>query len=188
MVGTQMIAKGLHFPNVTLVGVLCADIGLFLPDLRASERVFQLLCQVAGRTGRGPAGGRAIVQTYAPEHYAVVAASTHDYEAFYRKEMTYREEQALPPYGELVRLVYVHTNQARCQEEAARLAGALKGQRDGWGLSNVDILGPSPAYPPRIRGRYRWHIILRGQGPGSLVRRVPVPPGWAIEVDPLSVM
>jgi primosomal protein N' (replication factor Y) len=187
LVGTQMIAKGLHFPNVTLVGVLCADIGLFLPDFRAGERVFQLLCQVAGRTGRGPLGGQVIVQTYSPHHYAVAAASAQDYKGFYQEETTYRREQGLPPFGRLIHLVYLHTNQGRCHQEALRLGGALKRQRDVWGLTEVDILGPAPAYPPRLRGRYRWHIVLRGQGPRSLLEKTPIPQGWTVDVDPLSV-
>jgi primosomal protein N' (replication factor Y) len=187
MVGTQMIAKGLHFPNVTLVGVLCADIGLFLPDFRAGERVFQLLCQVAGRAGRGPLGGQVIVQTYSPEHYAVAASSAQDYRSFYRQEMTYRAEQELPPFGRLVHLVYMHTNQERCRQEALRYGVTLKRQRDIWGLTSVDILGPAPAYPPRVRGRYRWHIILRGQDPRSLLEKMPIPQGWIVDVDPLSV-
>ncbi|MBI4282033.1 MAG: primosomal protein N' [Chloroflexi bacterium] len=187
LVGTQMIAKGLHFPNVTLVGVLCADIGLFLPDFRAGERVFQLLCQVAGRTGRGPLGGQVIVQTYSPQHYAVAAGSAQDYQGFYQQETAYRREQGLPPFGRLIHLVYLHTNEGRCHQEALRLGAALKQQRDAWGLTDVDILGPAPAYPPRVRGRYRWHIILRGQDPRSLLEKTSIPQGWAVDVDPLSV-
>ena len=187
LVGTQMIAKGLHFPNVTLIGVLCADIGLFLPDFRSGERAFQLLCQVAGRTGRGPLGGQVIIQTYSPHHYAVAAAAAQDYKSFYRSESTYRQEQELPPYGRLIHLGYTHTNQSLCQKEALRWGGALRRQRDAWGLTNVDILGPAPAYPPRLRGRYRWHIILRGQDPRSLLDKTPIPQGWTVDVDPASV-
>jgi len=187
LVGTQMIAKGLHFPNVTLVGVLCADIGLYMPDFRAGERVFQLLCQVAGRTGRGPLGGQVIVQTYSPDHYAVSSASAQDYERFYEEEMGYRDEQGLPPFGRLVHLVYVHTNENRCRQEAMRFGASLKKQRDILGLTDVDMLGPAPAYPPRVRGRYRWHVILRGQDPTSLLEKTPIPQGWTVDIDPISV-
>ncbi|MDP6102342.1 MAG: hypothetical protein QF579_03425, partial [Dehalococcoidia bacterium] len=114
----------------------------------AGERVFQLLCQVAGRTGRGPLGGQVIIQTYSPQHYAVAAASAQDYEGFYQEEMTYREEQGLPPFGHLVHLVYLHISQDRCRQEALRFGGVLKRQRDAWGLTNIDILGPAPANPP----------------------------------------
>ncbi|MBI2855633.1 MAG: primosomal protein N' [Chloroflexi bacterium] len=187
LVGTQMIAKGLHFPNVTLVGVLCADIGLFLPDFRAGERVFQLLCQVAGRAGRGPLGGQVVIQTYSPHNYAVAAAATQDYAAFFKGEMAYRRELQVPPVGRLIRLLYLHTNQGRCQQEAVRLVGALKAARDRWGLTNEDIVGPAPAFPPRIRGRFRWHIILRSGDPRALLDKVPIPRGWIVDVDPQSV-
>ena len=187
LVGTQMIAKGLDFPNVTLVGALCADIGLFAPDYHASERVFQLLCQVAGRTGRGRLGGQVIVQTYSPSHYAVTAAAAQDYEMFYKDEMEYRGEQSLPPFSRLINLVYAHTNQDRCRQQALTLGVALKRQRDAWGLTGVDILGPAPAYPPRLSGRYRWRLVLRGQDPRSLLEKTPVPQGWTVDIDPMSV-
>ena len=187
MVGTQMIAKGLHFPNVTLVGVMCADIGLFMPDFHAGEKAFQTLCQVAGRTGRGLLKGHVIVQTYSPSHYAVVAAADQDYKGFYKEEMIYRDEHDLPPFSRLVRLIYPHTNQDRCLQEAYRLGGALKKQKDIWGLNNVDILGPAPVYPHRLRGRYRWHMILRGDNPCSLLEKTPIPQGWVVDVDPISV-
>ena len=187
LVGTQMIAKGLDFPNVTLVGALCADIGLFAPDYHASERVFQLLCQVAGRTGRGHLGGQVIVQTYSPGHYAVTAAAAQDYEMFYKDEMEYRGEQGLPPFSRLINLVYAHTNQDRCRQQALTLGVALKRQRDAWGLTGVDILGPAPAYPPRLSGRYRWRLVLRGQDPRALLEKTPVPQGWTVDIDPMSV-
>lgn len=187
LVGTQMIAKGLHFPNVTLVGVLCADIGLFIPDFHAGERVFQLLCQVSGRTGRGPLGGQVILQTYSPGHYAVTSASAQDYTSFYDDEMAYRREQMLPPTSRLIRLVYADISQDVCQREADRLGDELKRQRLAWGLTDTDILGPAPAFPPRLRGRYRWHIILRGRDPRSLLEKAQIPQGWAVDVDPISV-
>ena len=109
LIGTQMIAKGLDLPLVTLVGVIAADVGLFLPDFRAGERTFQLLTQVAGRAGRSALGGQVIVQTYHPDHYAIVAASHHDYEGFYRQEIAFRREQGYPPFRRLARLVYYHT-------------------------------------------------------------------------------
>lgn len=187
LVGTQMIAKGLHFPGVTLVGVLCADIGLFVPDFHAGERVFQLLCQVAGRTGRGPLGGQVIIQAYSTQHYAVLAASAQDYDRFYQEETTYRREQGLPPFGRLIRLVYSHPNQSQCQREVERLGRSLKVQMDIEGITDVDILGPAPAYSTRLRGRYRWHLILRGQNPRYLLEKIPIPKGWSVDIDPISV-
>ena len=187
LVGTQMVTKGLHFPAVTLVGVVSADVGLNIPDYRSGERVFQLLCQVAGRAGRGASEGTVIVQTYQPDNYAIQAAAAQDYRAFYDREITYRREQGNPPFGKLVRLLHSHTNRAKCEAEAGRLAGELRRERDTSGRSDIDILGPTPAYPPRLRGRYRWHIILRGPNPRRLLDRVAVPSTWTIDVDPVSL-
>ncbi|MCH7652330.1 MAG: primosomal protein N' [Chloroflexi bacterium] len=187
LVGTQMIAKGLHFPRVTLVGVVSADVGLNIPDYRVGERAFQILCQVAGRAGRGEEKGRVIFQTYQPENYAVRAAALQDYQSFYTQEMAYRLEQANPPYSKLIRLLFSHTNGAYCEQQANKLAGILHDERDAWGLSDVDILGPTPAYPTRIRGRYRWHIILRGPDPRILLDSVTVPARWVVDIDPVSL-
>ena len=188
LVGTQMVAKGLHISAVTLVGVVLADIGLQLPDFRAPERIFQLLCQVAGRAGRGAGLGTAIVQTYLPDQYAVAAAATQDYPAFYRQEIDFRRIQRLPPFSRLIRLLYAHTNAGRCEREAQRLARALRHQREVWGLAEVDLLGPAPAYPARVRGRYRWHLLLRGNDPRLLLDKVELPQGWTVDVDPVSVL
>ena len=186
LVGTQMIAKGLHFPSVTLVGVVLADIGLAIPDFRVGERAFQILCQVAGRSGRGEVRGRAIIQTYQPENYAIKAAATQDYSRFYREEIANRRAQGNPPYGRLIRLLYTHTNQAICEREATRLAAALREQRDSWGYSDVEILGPTPAYPARVRGRYRWQLVLRGVRPRTVLDKAGVPPDWIVDVDPVG--
>ena len=187
LVGTQMVTKGLHFPAVTVVGVVSADFGLNIPDYRAGERVFQLLCQVAGRAGRGLSQGTVIVQTYQPGSYAIQAAAAQDYGAFYEREITYRREQGNPPFGRLVRLLYSHTNRAKCEAEAARLADQLRRERDASGRTDIDILGPTPAYPPRLRGHYRWHIILRGPNPRRLLETQTVPQGWVIDIDPVSL-
>ena len=185
LVGTQMIAKGLHFPDVTLVGVISADVGLNIPDYRAGERAFQVLCQVAGRAGRGSAPGTVIIQTYQPDNYAIKAAASQDYQAFYGKEMAYRRGHSNPPYSKLIRLLYMHTNRALCEREAAKLGALLKERRDAWGHSDIDLLGPTPAYPPRLRGRYRWHIVMRGPEPRKLLDRISVPGGWTVDIDPV---
>ena len=185
LVGTQMIAKGLHFPDVTLVGVISADVGLNIPDYRAGERAFQVLCQVAGRAGRGSAPGNVIIQTYQPDSYAIKAAASQDYQAFYGKEMAYRREHSNPPYSKLIRLLYAHTNRALCEREAAKLGALLKERRDALGHSDIDLLGPTPAYPPRLRGRYRWHIVMRGPEPRRLLERIAVPGGWTVDIDPV---
>ena len=187
LVGTQMIAKGLHFPSVTLVGVVSADAGLSVPDYRAGERAFQLLCQVAGRAGRGPGEGKVIVQTFQPDHYAVQAAAAQDYQAFYAQEIAHRRRRGNPPFSRLVRLLFAHTNRAACEEEAQRLAAELRRQQREWGATDVEVLGAMPAYPPRLRGRYRWHIALRGASPRALLDKVSVPQGWIVDVDPVSL-
>ena len=187
LVGTQMIAKGLHFPSVTLVGVVSADVGLHVPDPRAGERTFQLLCQVAGRAGRGPRRGRVIIQTYEPDNYAIRAAARQDYQKFYREEIVHRREQGNPPFARLIRLLYVHANRALCEREALRVSAVLREQIESWGYSDVEVLGPTPAYPARLRGRYRWQIILRGPQPRTLLDKVPLPQGWVVDVDPIGL-
>ena len=187
LVGTQMIAKGLHFPSVSLVGVVSADVGLSIPDYRAGERAFQLLLQVAGRAGRGSSEGKVIIQTFQPENYAVQAAATQDYQAFYLREMAYRRLQGNPPYGRLIRLVFSHTNLARCEAEAIKLASKLRQQQAEWDITDAEILGPMPAFPTRLRGRFRWHIILRGASPRALLDKVDVPKGWVVDIDPVAL-
>ncbi len=188
LIGTQMIAKGLDMPLVTLVGVISADIALHLPDFRASERSFQLLEQVAGRAGRGPKGGRVIIQTYNPDHHSIQAAALHDYHAFYQREIEFRRRLGYPPFGRLARLSYAHAGSAHAQEQAAVMAHRLKLERDHLGIPNVDILGPAPAFVPRIRGRWRWQIILRGSDPRPLLAGIPLPRGWTLDVNPVSLL
>lgn len=185
LVGTQMIAKGLHFPSVSLVGVVSADVGLTVPDYRAGERAFQLLHQVAGRAGRGSSDGKVIIQTFQPENYAIQLAAEQDYQAFYLREMAYRRQQGNPPYSSLIRLLYTHTNQAKCETEAVRLAELMRVQQTEWGITDVETLGPVPAFPSRLRGRYRWHIILRGANPRTLLDKVDIPRGWTVDIDPV---
>lgn len=188
LVGTQMIAKALDFPRVTLVGVVLADVGLFLPDFRAGERVFQLLTQMAGRTGRGPLGGRAIVQTYAPGHYAIKAAAQHDYAAFYRREIAFRRAHGYPPIGRLVRLLYTSSGDLRCQREAARVRRILEEEIGRQGIADIQLLGPAPCFNRRIRGRDRWQLLLRGDRFARLLDRIELPLGWTIDVDPASLL
>ena len=186
LVGTQMIAKGLHFPSVDLVGVVLADVGLMVPDFRAGERTFQLIHQVAGRSGRGATEGRVIIQTYQPHNYAIRAAAAQDYRRFYEEEMERRREQGNPPFSRLIRLAYAHVNRARAEGEARKFADALLAEREAWGLSEVELLGPTPAFPERVRGHYRWQLILRGPRPRDLLDKVRMPRDWTIDVDPVG--
>jgi primosomal protein N' (replication factor Y) len=188
LIGTQMIAKGLDLPLVTLVGAISADTGLHLPDFRAAERTFQILSQVAGRAGRGSLAGRVIIQTYNPEHYAIAAAAGHDFAAFYEKEIGFRRRYNNPPFSRLARLVYTHSNASACQREAERMGRLLGDERDSRGVPDLAIIGPAPAFVPRLRGRFRWQIILRGSHPASLMEEIPLPQGWSLDVDPLSLV
>ena len=188
LVGTQIVAKGLHVPNVTLVGVVLADVGLYLPDLRAGERIFGLLCQVAGRAGRGIAAGRVIIQTYSPEHYAIAAAAAQDYTALYRQEIESRHQHGNPPFNQLIHLVYQDVNAALCQRRATATERLLRQKVYAQGLTDVDIIGPAPGIPSRLRGRYRWHLILRGRELHRLLEGVDFPPGCTVDVDPVHVL
>ncbi len=188
LVGTQMIAKGLDLPLVTLVGVVSADTALNLPDLRASERTFQLLTQVAGRAGRGLRGGRAIVQTYRPDHYAVVAASQHDYEAFAAQELAFRSEYAYPPATRLARLIVRDRDASKARRAAEQLAGELQAYLAQRGIERESIVGPAPCFFARIAGQSRWHIVVRADDPASLLRDFPLAPSWRIDIDPVNML
>jgi len=188
LIGTQMIAKGLDIPLVTLVGVVSADVALHLPDFRAGERTFQLLEQVAGRAGRGERGGRVIIQTYTPDHYAIEAAANHDYHSLYEREVEFRRRMGYPPFGRLVRMTFAHTNSQYAQRQAAMMLNGLREEQQRLGIPNLDVLGPAPAFVPRLRGRYRWNVILRGSEPAALLRDLPLPRGWTVDVDPISVL
>ena len=189
LVGTQMIAKGLDLPLVTVVGVISADTGLNLPDFRAAERTFQLLEQVAGRAGRGLRGGRVVIQTYHPDHYAVRAVEHHDYEGFVREELAFRRALDYPPYVRMARLLYRHRDLRRAEVAARDLAERLREALAREGLPPTDLIGPAPAFFMRIRGRYRWQILLRHADPPAFLRRGGgVPPGWQVDVDPVDVL
>jgi primosomal protein N' (replication factor Y) (superfamily II helicase) len=187
LIGTQMLAKGLDIPGVSLVGVVNADVGLNLPDFRAAERTFQLLTQVAGRAGRGDSPGRVIIQTYQPDHYAVTAAAEHDYRAFFDREIELRRRLHYPPFRRLVRLTYAHTNEAAAQREAGRLAGDLRNEVRRRGLTGIEVVGPSQAFIPRLRGRYRWDVLIKGSEPADLIDGLTLSQGWLVDVDPVAL-
>ncbi|MFN3689762.1 MAG: primosomal protein N', partial [Fimbriimonadales bacterium] len=158
LVGTQMAARGLDFPLVTLVGVISADTGLYLPDFRASERVFQLLTQVIGRAGRRDKPGRALLQTYNPEHPAVQCALNQDYESFYRQELAQRREVGYPPFVRLVNLLSVDASAPAAERPLQQLAATLESQI---GDTLLQVLGPAPAPLARLENRYRYHLLLK---------------------------
>jgi len=188
LIGTQMIAKGLDLPLVTLVGVVSADTALHLPDFRASERTFQLLTQVAGRAGRSILGGKVVIQTYTPQHFSIQAASRHDYEGFYGQELEFRRQHGYPPFGRLLRLLFTDVSARKCQVEVDRLYNLLQATLRGQAIASTDLIGPAPCFTPRIAGRYRWQIVIRGPQPTELLRHLSLPPGWHIDVDPVSLL
>ncbi len=188
LIGTQMVAKGLELPLVSLVGIVNADVGLYLPDLAAAERTFQLLTQVAGRAGRGQAPGRVVLQTYSPEHYAIQAAARQDYAEFYEQEIAFRRRLGDPPFGRLICLLHAATNLAACQKESERVGRLLRQEREARGLVEIEVLGPAPAYQQRLRGRYRWQLLLRGRQPERLLAEMTLPQGWTVDVDPVSLL
>ena len=158
LIGTQMAARGLDFPRVTLVGVISADTGLYLPDFRASERVFQLLTQVIGRAGRREQRGRALIQTYNPDHPAVQCALRQDYEAFYRQELALRREAGYPPFVRLASVLSQHATAPAAEQPLQQLADALAPQVD---RQLLQVLGPAPAPLERLQGQYRYHLLLK---------------------------
>ncbi len=188
LIGTQMVAKGLDLPLVTLVGVISADTALYLPDYRAGERTFQLLTQVAGRAGRGLLGGRVILQTYAPGHYAIRAAAEHDYHAFYERERQYRAELGYPPFSRLVRLEIRATSAAQAQAEAERLHAVLSNRIAEERRVETSLVGPAPCFHPRLDNLHRWHVIVRGPDPASLVAELRSTEDLYIDVDPVSLL
>jgi primosomal protein N' (replication factor Y) len=187
LIGTQMIAKGLDFPGVSLVGVINADTDLNLPDFRAGERTFSLLLQVAGRAGRGSAVGRVIIQSYNPNHYVIQAVSQQDYQTFYNTEAGYRYRLKQPPFTRIIRLTVTHISDDFCRREAARLRRELADAAGRLGLAEISILGPAPAFFPRLRGHFRWHLLLKGHHPAELLANIELPQCWKVDVDPVGL-
>ncbi len=194
LLGTQMIAKGLDFPNVTLVGVINADTALHLPDFRAHERTFHLITQVAGRTGRGDKGGRVIVQTFNPDHPAILAAAQHDYRRFVEGELPVRKLLGNPPYSKLIRIVIRGENSSKTEEFAKTIGAELQKRLTG---STMKILGPAPAAIAKLKTYYRFHLHLFSVDGESMRRAVQSvalsikPPDgvqWMIDVDPIDML
>lgn len=161
LIGTQMIAKGLDFPDVTLVGVVSADTGLFVPDYRAAERTFQLLHQVAGRAGRGEKAGTVVIQTYCPDNYAVEAAARNDYESFVQQELAFRKLTGYPPFSRLLRILAEARRETEAQDLLRQAVQPLQG------LADVEVLGPSPAVIARVKEQWRWHVLVKCYLPSS---------------------
>ncbi|MBK7453416.1 MAG: primosomal protein N' [Anaerolineales bacterium] len=187
LVGTQMLAKGLDLPLVTLVGIVLADVGLNLPDPFASERVFQTLTQVAGRAGRSTLGGKVIMQTFMPEHYAIQFAAQHDVDGFYLRELEYRKQLGYPPYTRLARLEYRHADPVKAEEESKKTADRLKVRIEAERRHQTELIGPVPSFFSKVDDLYRWQIVVRSPDPVSLLHHVKLT-DWRIEIDPISLL
>jgi primosomal protein N' (replication factor Y) len=199
LLGTQMIAKGLDFPNVTLVGVIDADVGINLPDFRASERCFQLLSQVAGRAGRGPKGGEVFIQTRSPSHHAVRCAVTHDYHAFVKEELAGRTHPAYPPTLRLANVVVSGTQEEATARMATRVAAWLHQLLARGTVTGVTVIGPAPCPVERVKNRWRWHVLIKAERPQELgrvsrylVERFEVPKQFGLRLtldrDPVALL
>ncbi len=187
LIGTQMLAKGLDLPLVTLVGVVLADVGLQLPDYTAGERTFQLLTQVAGRAGRSPLGGKVVLQTFQPDHYAIRAAARHDYAGFYQQELNYRKRLRYPPFTRLARLEIRNANAAKAEADAQAMARQVESWIRASDHHTTEIIGPVPCFFSRQNLLYRWQIVLRGPDPADILRGKSLGE-WRVEIDPTSLL
>jgi len=191
LIGTQMLAKGLDLPLVTLVGIVLSDVGLFLPDPFAGERVFQVLTQVAGRAGRSERGGKVVLQTFDPSSQVIQSTARHDVDGFYEYELEQRRLLGYPPFTRLARLEYRDQDPALAEKEAQKVAAKLREllKADRWKL--VSMIGPVPAFFAKVGGIHRWQIVLRDPDPISLLKEHNVQSwlkGWRVEVDPISLL
>lgn len=187
LVGTQMLAKGLDLPLVTLVGIVLADVGLNLPDPFANEKVFQTLTQVAGRAGRSARGGKVVMQTFTPENYAIQFAAGHDVNGFYTRELEYRKLLGYPPFAKLARMEYRSVDPVKAEEEVKKIADKLKVKLEAEGYRQTELVGPVPSFFAKENGEYRWQIVLRGPDPASILKDVRFN-DWRIEIDPINLL
>ncbi len=187
LVGTQMLAKGLDLPLVTLVGVILADVGLNFPDYKSGERTFQLLTQVAGRAGRSELGGQVILQTFQPDHYVIRAAAQHDYDGFYHQEIENRRKLRYPPFYHLARLECKSLKAKESEETATRMARQIQHWIEQEGFPSSDLIGPVPCFFSRVGGYYRWQIILRSPDPAAILRGRSLG-DFQLEIDPPSLL
>jgi primosomal protein N' (replication factor Y) len=194
LIGTQMLAKGLDLPLVTLVGVILADISLNLPDFRAAERTFQLVTQVSGRAGRSSLGGRVVLQTFSPDHYAIRYAAAYDFEGFKATELDYRKKLRYPPFSRMLKLEYRHPNPVVLQNQVMLQKEQLMAWIEEADLRQTELIGPAPCYYEKRAGQYRWQILIRGINPGKLLEIHP-PSDWTlggvtlhVTVDPTTLL
>ncbi|MDP3920196.1 MAG: primosomal protein N' [Candidatus Omnitrophota bacterium] len=199
LIGTQMIAKGFDFPHVTLVGVILADVGLMLPDFRSAERTFQLLTQVAGRAGRGELPGKVYIQTYSPGHPSVRYAKEHDFSSFYLYELPSRKEHAYPPYRQLTNIIIRSRDEKKTYQFSREVRDALREElvSDDHATAGVEVVGPAPLPFAKLRGHYRWHVMIKAPYGAGLIERITkrlasvrksAAVSYAVDVDPLNIL
>ncbi|RLC52882.1 MAG: primosomal protein N' [Candidatus Cloacimonadota bacterium] len=197
LLGTQMISKGLDFPNVTLVGVISADVGLNFPDFRAAEKTFQLLTQVAGRSGRGKKEGEVIIQTYNPSHYAIMTAMKQDFPTFAETELSLRKKLNYPPYSKIIRIMFIHKNLKTLRDQLEKNRRIFQKTFSLFRGENLSILGPTPTPLIKLNNNYRFHLILKGKKTTTLFQalefireniRILSTVKVVVDVDPLSLM
>lgn len=186
LIGTQMLAKGLDLPLVTLVGIVLADVGLNLPDPFAAERTFQLLTQVAGRAGRSARGGQVILQTFLPDHYVIQSAARHDVDGFQTREAEYRRQLGYPPFGRIARLEYRHRDASKAESEAQRVLQIIQEKLAAEHRIQTTAVAV-PCFFAKVDGLYRWQVLLRGPNPASLLRGLRLD-DWRVEVEPISLL
>ena len=192
LIGTQMIGKGLHLPKVNLVGVMLADLSLTIPDFRSHERTFQLITQVAGRAGRENMTGEVVIQTYMPDNYAIQMASRHDFKEFYKKEILIREKMGYPPFNKLIKITFKDFSEKKCIQKSANIFEKLKILNETEPEFKDEKLQIThyPALITKLRGRYRWNILITGKSPEILLKKI-APlldiPDISIDIDPISV-
>ncbi len=183
LIGTQMIAKGFDLPNIALVGIISADTGLNFPDFRAHERTFQLLTQVAGRTSRRDNNGLVILQTYHPKNAAIKAAAKHDFDTFYKAEISNRRKTCYPPFADFIKLTLTGKDDAKIKAAATELAGKLRQEQKGF-----EVLGPAPALVEKVQGRFSWHVLIK-----TIDKKMPpalkkIKDNWTVDVSPLDLL
>ena len=197
LLGTQMISKGLDFPNVTLVGIVNADISLNIPDFRSAERTFQLCTQVAGRSGRADKAGEVIIQTYNPKHYSIRYASNQDFPGFAEEELSHRRQLYYPPYYRLARILFQSADSNILEEEMEVLAQKVKTLIETFSPGEIFLLGPAPAPFTRLKNLYRWHLIIKGRTAKSIKNainailndyKVSSTIHYLVDIDPTTLM
>ncbi len=195
LIGTQMIAKGLHFPNVNLVGIILAELSLTMPDFRSTERTFQLLTQVAGRAGRDGTTGEVVIQTYIPDNYAIQKAQKHDFHGFYEEEIQIRKNFHYPPFAKLIKITFSNTKHEKCHQETKKMFDGL--QKDIQLAENIDLEISSvtmyPAFLARLNKKFRWNILITGKNPSQFLKNYlsknPIQrENIKIDVDPISTL